>query len=48
MILDFLCIHPFSDGNGRVSRLLSLFLLYKSGYDVGKYVSCQCKILKIN
>ena len=31
VILDFLCIHPFVDGNGRVSRLLSLFLLYKSG-----------------
>lgn len=44
VILDFLCIHPFSDGNGRVSRLLSLFLLYKSGYDVGKYVSFEEKI----
>ena len=44
MILDFLCIHPFSDGNGRVSRLLSLFLLYKSGYDVGKYVSFEEQI----
>ena len=43
-ILDFLCIHPFSDGNGRVSRLLSLFLLYKSGYDVGKYVSFEEQI----
>ncbi len=39
VILDFLCIHPFQDGNGRMSRLLSLLLLYKSGYDVGKYVS---------
>ena len=42
--MDFLCIHPFSDGNGRVSRLLSLFLLYKSGYDVGKYVSFEEQI----
>lgn len=44
VILDFLCIHPFADGNGRVSRLLSLFLLYKSGYDVGKYVSVEEQI----
>ena len=43
-IHDFLCIHPFADGNGRVSRLLSLFLLYKSGYDVGKYVSFEEQI----
>ena len=40
-ILDFLCIHPFEDGNGRMSRLLTLLLLYKSGYDVGKYVSIE-------
>lgn len=40
-ILDFLCIHPFEDGNGRMSRLLSLLLLYKNGYDVGKYVSLE-------
>lgn len=40
-ILDFLCIHPFDDGNGRMSRLLSLLLLYKTGYDVGKYVSLE-------
>lgn len=44
VVLDFLCIHPFADGNGRVSRLLSLFLLYKSGYDVGKYVSFEEQI----
>ncbi len=40
-ILDFLCIHPFSDGNGRISRLLTLLLLYRSGYMVGKYVSIE-------
>lgn len=44
VILDFSCIHPFTDGNGRVSRLLSLFLLYKSGYDVGKYISFEEQI----
>ena len=38
-ILDFLCIHPFNDGNGRMSRLLTLLLLYRAGYNVGKYVS---------
>ena len=40
-ILDFLCIHPFSDGNGRMSRLLTLLLLYRSGYIVGKYISLE-------
>lgn len=45
-ILDFLCIHPFSDGNGRMSRLLTLLLLYKSGYIVGKYVSMEMLIEK--
>ena len=40
-ILDFLCIHPFNDGNGRMSRLLTLLLLYRSGYHVGKYVSIE-------
>lgn len=40
-ILDFLCIHPFGDGNGRMSRLLTLLLLYRAGYDVGKYVSIE-------
>ena len=39
--LDFLCIHPFSDGNGRMSRLLTLLLLYRSGYIVGKYISIE-------
>ncbi len=40
-ILDFLSIHPFNDGNGRISRLLTLLLLYKSGYIVGKYISIE-------
>lgn len=40
-ILDFLCIHPFNDGNGRMSRLLTLLLLYRAGYNVGKYVSIE-------
>ncbi len=40
-VLDFLCIHPFSDGNGRVSRLLTLLLLYRSGFDVGRYISFE-------
>ena len=40
-ILDFLCIHPFNDGNGRMSRLLTLLLLYKSGFIVGKYISIE-------
>lgn len=44
VILDFLCIHPFRDGNGRMSRLLSLLLLYKNGYDVGRYVSFEEQI----
>lgn len=44
VIFDFLCIHPFRDGNGRMSRLLSLLLLYKNGYDVGKYVSFEEQI----
>ena len=46
VILDFLCIHPFRDGNGRMSRLLSLLLLYKNGYDTGKYVSFEEQINK--
>ena len=46
VILDFLCIHPFRDGNGRMSRLLSLLLLYRSGFDVGKYISFEEQISK--
>lgn len=45
-ILDFLCIHPFNDGNGRLSRLLTLLLLYRSGYNIGKYISIEKAIEK--
>lgn len=45
-ILDFLCIHPFNDGNGRMSRLLTLLLLYRAGYIVGKYISIEKAIEK--
>ena len=45
-ILDFLCIHPFNDGNGRMSRLLTLLLLYQNGYHVGKYISIEKEIEK--
>lgn len=45
-ILDFLCIHPFNDGNGRLSRLLTLLLFYKAGYIVGKYISMEMLIEK--
>ncbi len=40
-ILDFLCIHPFDDGNGRMSRLLTLLLLYRTGYQIGKFISIE-------
>lgn len=43
-VLDFTCIHPFNNGNGRMSRLLTLLLLYKAGYNVGKYISIEKKI----
>ncbi len=43
-VLDFLCIHPFNDGNGRMSRLLTLLMFYKAGYIVGKYVSMEMLI----
>ena len=45
-IHDFLCIHPFNDGNGRMSRLLTTLLLYRSGFYVGKYISLEAQIAK--
>lgn len=46
LIHDFLCVHPFNDGNGRMSRLLTTLLLYRAGYQVGKYISLENKIAK--
>lgn len=43
-VLDFLCIHPFADGNGRMARLLSLLLLYQAGYQVGRYISLETAV----
>ncbi|MBR2802319.1 MAG: Fic family protein [Erysipelotrichaceae bacterium] len=45
-IHDFLCIHPFNDGNGRMSRLLTTLLLYRSGFPIGRYISLEAKIAK--
>lgn len=45
-IHDFLCVHPFNDGNGRMSRLLTALLLYRAGYHVGKYISLEGKIAR--
>ena len=42
--LDFLCVHPFADGNGRMAPLLSLLLLYQAGYEVGRYISLESVI----
>jgi Fic family protein len=41
VVLDFLCIHPFADGNGRTARLLTLLLLYQTGHNVGRYISLE-------
>ena len=44
VILDFLCVHPFADGNGRMSRLLTLLLLYKFDFLIGRYISLEMLI----
>ena len=44
VIVDFLCIHPFRDGNGRVSRLLTSLLVLQEGFNIGKYISIDKKI----
>ena len=46
-LLDFLCIHPFNDGNGRMSRLLTLLLLCRCGYMVGQYISIEKQLLTL-
>ena len=43
-ILDFLCIHPFTDGNGRISRLITIVMLQQAGFDIGRYISLEAKI----
>ena len=44
VVFDFLCVHPFRDGNGRLSRLLTLLLLYRNGFDAGKYISFEAAV----
>ena len=48
VVLDFLCIHPFRDGNGRISRLLTLLLMYQSGFMVGRYISFEEQVNAAN